>query len=48
MKPPEEVSQVVKLHDRARHPTVAKYLGRRAAPLQKQGIFRHYPELDTK
>lgn len=46
----KKVPRIVSLHDRAAaRPRLAQYLGSpRRIPFNQQGIFRHYPELDTK
>ena len=45
----EQLPLTVALHDRvAAHPPVAAYLASlRRLPFNEQGIFRHYPELDS-
>jgi glutathione S-transferase len=44
-----EIPGLAALHDRVgRHPKVAAYLAsERRLPFSEEGIFRHYPELDT-
>ena len=43
-----EVPRLVQLHDRvSRRQRLRKYLAsKRRIPFNRQGIFRHYPELD--